>query len=456
MLNLMGGMVVLVGFFGKLLGVGDFVQWWLLVDFVECWDCYFEYVVVVSCECLGECWYDVWYVSLVWCFVLVLGVCGEIVWVGVMVLVFDCVGCCFLMVMVVVLGSEWVVVVYILCELQCWFDVLEYVYVEVCYYGLVVEVFDVCLVSLFGLLEVLCSDLVVVLQGIDWCMFIYWCMLLCVYGYDEVFLEMLWQQVVVGGGLWCLWWIYGVGVVLVSVMLIQGLLVLFSYVVFFDVGYVDDNWCLLCLFGVFVFVVVLLFIVLLLIVFVLVVVVELVYVMVVLVVVFVVLLDDFFELFEGIGVFVVQVLDDIMVLGFVCVVVLFVLMLLLVFVFVFVFVVYIGLVELLLVFVVVGMNMVYCSFDGVLIVLVVDDGVYDLCCCGVVMVQVVVVVMQLGEFFGGMQKLCEWLLVWYVVLQVISEDLIDLVMEDVVVIVLYIIGCWVVLLCIGIGEVWQW
>ncbi len=71
------------GFFGKLPGVGDFVQRRLPTAFVSAWDAGFEAAVSAARTALGEAWHGVWQNAPVWRFALMPGVCGVQAWVGV-------------------------------------------------------------------------------------------------------------------------------------------------------------------------------------------------------------------------------------------------------------------------------------------------------------------------------------------------------------------------------------
>lgn len=72
-----------VGFFGKLPGVGDFVQRRLPPAFVAEWDRSFEAAVNGARAEFGEAWDAVWRSGPVWRFALGPGVCGGSAWVGV-------------------------------------------------------------------------------------------------------------------------------------------------------------------------------------------------------------------------------------------------------------------------------------------------------------------------------------------------------------------------------------
>jgi type VI secretion system ImpM family protein len=72
------------GFFGKLPGVGDFVQRRLPSAFVAAWDAAFEAAVDAARGSIGAEWQTTWQSAPPWRFALMPGVCGERAWVGVM------------------------------------------------------------------------------------------------------------------------------------------------------------------------------------------------------------------------------------------------------------------------------------------------------------------------------------------------------------------------------------
>lgn len=72
-----------VGFFGKLPGMGDFVQRRLPPAFVAAWDSGFEAAVDGARAGFGGDWDAVWHAAPIWRFALPRGVCDESAWVGV-------------------------------------------------------------------------------------------------------------------------------------------------------------------------------------------------------------------------------------------------------------------------------------------------------------------------------------------------------------------------------------
>jgi type VI secretion system ImpM family protein len=88
-----------VGFFGKLPGMGDFVQRRLSGAFVSAWDARFEAAVSAARAAFGEDWRNLWQSAPVWRFALMPGVCGVTAWIGVMGPSVDRVGRSFPMVL---------------------------------------------------------------------------------------------------------------------------------------------------------------------------------------------------------------------------------------------------------------------------------------------------------------------------------------------------------------------
>ncbi|HEX7349011.1 MAG TPA: type VI secretion system-associated protein TagF [Rhodanobacteraceae bacterium] len=73
-----------VGFFGKLPGMGDFVQRRLPADFVAAWDGWLEAGVDAARAVAGTAWRAEWAETPTWRFALAPGVCGPTAWAGVM------------------------------------------------------------------------------------------------------------------------------------------------------------------------------------------------------------------------------------------------------------------------------------------------------------------------------------------------------------------------------------
>ncbi|MET0256633.1 MAG: type VI secretion system-associated protein TagF [Luteibacter sp.] len=74
---------VLVGFHGKLPGVGDFVQRRLPAVFVDRWDTAMQSALPGAADALGESWKERVLAAPAWRFVLARHVCGPLPWAGV-------------------------------------------------------------------------------------------------------------------------------------------------------------------------------------------------------------------------------------------------------------------------------------------------------------------------------------------------------------------------------------
>lgn len=113
-----------LGFFGKLPGVGDFVQRRLSADFVTRWDAHFQRVLAAIQQQLGPQWTQVYDRGPVWRFILAPGVCGQRAWAGVMGPAMDRVGRRFPMVLGGAIDETLGDVAQVLRS-QAWFAALE-------------------------------------------------------------------------------------------------------------------------------------------------------------------------------------------------------------------------------------------------------------------------------------------------------------------------------------------
>ena len=82
----------LVGFYGKLPIVGDFITRRLPKDFINALDQWMQSGVSVSKEELGHGWLDLYLTSPIWRFAFQPGVCGENAWAGILMPSVDKVG----------------------------------------------------------------------------------------------------------------------------------------------------------------------------------------------------------------------------------------------------------------------------------------------------------------------------------------------------------------------------
>lgn len=115
------------GFFGKLPGVGDFVQRRLPSTFVATWDAAFEAAVDAVRGSLGAEWRATWQAAPPWRFALTSGVCDESAWIGVMGPASDRVGRGFPMVLAHVIEAP-DMLARVVAEAGGWFAMVEDVY----------------------------------------------------------------------------------------------------------------------------------------------------------------------------------------------------------------------------------------------------------------------------------------------------------------------------------------
>ncbi|MEL1265708.1 type VI secretion system-associated protein TagF [Pseudoxanthomonas putridarboris] len=116
-----------VGCFGKLPGVGDFVQRRLPAAFLDAWDPGFQQALAASRRWLGERWPAAYHGSAAWRFVLPAQVCGDRAWAGVTGAATDRVGRCFPMVIAAPFADGDAEVARIL-ENDAWFGALEVIH----------------------------------------------------------------------------------------------------------------------------------------------------------------------------------------------------------------------------------------------------------------------------------------------------------------------------------------
>lgn len=136
-----------VGFFGKLPGVGDFVQRRLPPAFVTAWDGGFESAVNGARAEFGGDWDALWRAAPIWRFALPRGVCGESAWVGVTGPSVDRVGRRFPMVLAHAVESV-DAVTGIVRSAQGWFAALEQVCAAACTGATATDDFDAAVSAL--------------------------------------------------------------------------------------------------------------------------------------------------------------------------------------------------------------------------------------------------------------------------------------------------------------------
>jgi len=81
-----------LGMYGKIPIMGDFVSRRLPGDFVQSWDAWLQDAVSDSKQKLGPGWLDIYLTSPIWRFILSSGVCGTKAWAGVLIPSVDRVG----------------------------------------------------------------------------------------------------------------------------------------------------------------------------------------------------------------------------------------------------------------------------------------------------------------------------------------------------------------------------
>ena len=82
----------MIGFYGQLPGLGDFVTRRLPTEFVQPWDLWLRESLASSQLQLGDAWLDIYLTSPLWRFGLTSGLAGQTAWVGVMMPSVDRVG----------------------------------------------------------------------------------------------------------------------------------------------------------------------------------------------------------------------------------------------------------------------------------------------------------------------------------------------------------------------------
>lgn len=94
-----------LGFYGKVPALGDFVSRRVSSVFIAEWDRWLQTVIEGSQESLGSHWRELYLYSPAWRFALPVGICGDEVWTGLTVPSVDKVGRCFPLTVVLALPS---------------------------------------------------------------------------------------------------------------------------------------------------------------------------------------------------------------------------------------------------------------------------------------------------------------------------------------------------------------
>jgi len=119
-----------VGFFGKIPQAGDFVERRVHPEFRSLWDQWLQESLTASRETLGDLWLDKYLISPVWHFAISAGVCGQVVYAGVMVPSVDRVGRYFPLSIVASLSAE-TACLPLLAEGGTWFQAARAILLDV-------------------------------------------------------------------------------------------------------------------------------------------------------------------------------------------------------------------------------------------------------------------------------------------------------------------------------------
>lgn len=95
----------ILGFYGKVPALGDFVSRRVSSVFIAVWDRWLQTVIEGSQDSLGSHWRELYLYSPAWRFALPVGICGAEVWTGLTVPSVDKVGRCFPLTAVLALPS---------------------------------------------------------------------------------------------------------------------------------------------------------------------------------------------------------------------------------------------------------------------------------------------------------------------------------------------------------------
>ncbi|MGH8146968.1 MAG: type VI secretion system-associated protein TagF [Rhodanobacteraceae bacterium] len=233
-MNVPGG----VGFFGKLPGMGDFVQRRLPAAFVSVWDSRFEAAVNAARAEFGDAWRGVWQAAPAWRFALMPGVCGAPAWVGVTGPSVDRVGRGFPMVLACPL-TDADVFSRVVRTGAGWFDALERAWggAEM---TPAAELFDVVVAGLPSPSDWLAEVASTRPTPIDWTHAGDWRMAWQAAGDDPQLSTWLGACMAVEDG--CLWWTRGGARVPPGALLTRGLPRPDAYAAFLDATRAAEHW----------------------------------------------------------------------------------------------------------------------------------------------------------------------------------------------------------------------
>lgn len=227
-----------VGFFGKLPGMGDFVQRRLPGAFVSAWDTRFEAAVSAARADFGDTWRSLWQAAPVWRFALMPGVCGVQAWVGVTGPSVDRVGRSFPMVLAAPL-TEAETFRRIVREGDAWFESLE----SACRGAdatPTAESFDATVAAVPGPRDWLTDRAPAAADPADWSAAEVWRMPWRVDADDSRLAA--WLEACMGANDGCLWWTHGGSRVPSSAVLTHGLPQPHDYPAFLDATRAPARW----------------------------------------------------------------------------------------------------------------------------------------------------------------------------------------------------------------------
>lgn len=227
-----------VGFFGKLPGMGDFVQRRLPGAFVSVWDTRFEAAVGAARAAFGDSWHGLWQGTPVWRFALMPGVCGVTAWVGVTGPSVDRVGRSFPMVLATPLTDAGVFGS-IVRSGAGWFDALEHACRDADATP-TAESFDATVMGLPAPVDWLRAAATARAGATDWAQAVVWRMPWSAGGDDAELAA--WLAVCMETDDGCLWWTHGSPHVPASAVLTHGLPRPADYAAFLDATQAPGDW----------------------------------------------------------------------------------------------------------------------------------------------------------------------------------------------------------------------
>lgn len=80
------------GWYGKIPSLGDFISRRLPLDFINLWDHWLQQTITQSQIQLGDNWVNHYLVSPIWRFILMPGICGDRMWIGILMPSVDKIG----------------------------------------------------------------------------------------------------------------------------------------------------------------------------------------------------------------------------------------------------------------------------------------------------------------------------------------------------------------------------